>query len=82
MIELFTKVRLTVDFPEHGLKKGDSATVIEYYPMNGNGEDGYSLEGFHIPLAGVTLEVFESQIESIEKITPEDLSKPTAFKTL
>ncbi len=61
-IELYTRVALKVDFPEHGLKKGDTAYVIEHYSMPEGEEDGYSLEGFGIPIPGVTVEVKESQI--------------------
>jgi hypothetical protein len=61
--ELYQWVALTVDFPEYGLKKGDRAMVIEHYPMPEGQEDGYSLEGFGVPIKGITLEVSESQIE-------------------
>jgi hypothetical protein len=36
--------------------------VIEHYPMPENQEDGYSLQGFGVPIPGVTVEVRESQI--------------------
>jgi hypothetical protein len=39
--------------------------VIEHYPMPENQEDGYSLEGFGIPILGVTVEVRESQIQPL-----------------
>jgi len=48
MIKLYTEVALTQDLPEYGLKKGDTAIVIEHYPMPEGQEDGYSLEGFDI----------------------------------
>jgi hypothetical protein len=64
-IELYTQVELTEDLPEYSLKKGDIAMVIEYYPMPENQEDGYSLEGFDIPIEGITVEVKESQIKPI-----------------
>jgi hypothetical protein len=66
MIELYTEVALSQDLPEYGLKKGDTAMVIEHYPMPKGQEDGYSLEGFGIPIAGVTVEVRESQIQPIK----------------
>jgi hypothetical protein len=64
-IELYTQVALTVDLPRHGLKKGDIAYVIEHYAMPEGTEDGYSLEGFGIPIEGITVEVRESQIRSL-----------------
>ena len=63
MIKLYTEVALTQDFPEYRLKKGDTAMVIEHYPMPEGQEDGYSLEGFDIPIPGITVEVRESQIQ-------------------
>jgi hypothetical protein len=65
MIKLYTEVALTQDLPEYGLKKGDTAIVIEHYPMPEGQEDGYSLEGFDIPILGVTVEVRESQIQPL-----------------
>jgi hypothetical protein len=65
MIKLYTEVTLNQDFPEYGLKKGDTAMVIEHYPMPEGQEDGYSLEGFGIPILGVTVEVRESQIQPL-----------------
>jgi hypothetical protein len=35
------------DLPEHGLKKGDVATLVDYVPHPGEGEDGYVLEVFN-----------------------------------
>ncbi|MBF0376777.1 MAG: DUF4926 domain-containing protein [Desulfamplus sp.] len=43
---LFEEVILSKDFPKKRLKKGDVATIIEYYPIS-EGEDGYSLEIFN-----------------------------------
>ncbi len=62
-IELYQLVALTEDLPEYGLKKGDTAIAIEYYPTPAGEEDGYSLEGFDIDIETVTVEVGESQIK-------------------
>jgi hypothetical protein len=59
----YTQIALTEDLPNYGLKKGDTAMVIEHYPMPEGQEDGYSLEGFDIPISGITLEVKSSQIQ-------------------
>jgi Domain of unknown function (DUF4926) len=56
---LFSQVSLVEDLPEHHLKRGDIATIVEHYPMS-EGEDGYSLEGFDVP--NITVEVAASQI--------------------
>lgn len=57
---LFSQVALAEDLPEHHLKRGDVATVVEHYPMPDGEEDGYSLEGFDTP--NITIEVAASQI--------------------
>ncbi|MBE9125373.1 MULTISPECIES: DUF4926 domain-containing protein [unclassified Coleofasciculus] len=57
---LFSQVALAHDLPEYSLKRGDIATIVEYYPMAEGEEDGYSLEGFDLPQ--VTIEVAASQI--------------------
>ncbi len=62
---LFSQVILAEDIPEHCLKRGDRATVVEYYPMPDNEDDGYSLEGFDVP--NITIEVAASQIMSLQK---------------
>jgi hypothetical protein len=59
---LFIQVALTEDIPEYGLNKGSAGTIVEYYPMASDREDGYSLEGL-IPKD--TVEVAESQIQYI-----------------
>jgi hypothetical protein len=57
---LFSQVALAEDLPEHHLKRGYIATVVEHYPMPDEEEDGYSIEGFGVP--NVTIEVADSQI--------------------
>jgi hypothetical protein len=65
----FTQIALRQDLPEYGLKKGSIATIVEYYPMPANQEDGYSLEGL---IPNDTVEVAESQIEAIS-LAPQSL---------
>ena len=60
--ELFTKVILTVDFPQYDLKRGQIGTIVERYPMSNGEEPGYSLEGL---LEQDTIEVSESQLSSV-----------------
>jgi hypothetical protein len=68
---LFSQVALTEDLPEHNLKRGDTATIVEYYPMPEGEEDGYSLEGFDVPQ--VTIEVAASQIVPITQWQKEEM---------
>lgn len=62
---LFSQVALAEDLPEHHLKRGDIATVVKYYPMPDEEDDGYSLEGFGLP--NITTEVAASGIISVNK---------------
>jgi hypothetical protein len=38
---------LSDDLPEHGLRRGDVATLVEHHPGRPGQEDGYSLEVFN-----------------------------------
>ena len=63
--ELFTRVALREDFPQHQLHQDDVATVVEHLPV-AEGEDGYSLEVFNA--VGETIAILvvaESQIEPL-----------------
>jgi S1-C subfamily serine protease len=63
--ELFSRVALKEDIPQHGLRRGDVATVVEHHPVSQE-EDGYSLEVFNA--VGDTIAVIvltESQIEPL-----------------
>ncbi|MEO1094311.1 MAG: DUF4926 domain-containing protein [Cyanobacteria bacterium J06638_28] len=67
---LFSQVALAIDLPEHDLKRGAIATVVEHYPMPEGTEDGYSLEGFEVP--NVTVEVATSQIIPVAQWEQEE----------
>ncbi|WP_017306928.1 DUF4926 domain-containing protein [Spirulina subsalsa] len=47
MIELYQRVALNQDIPEHHLKKGDIAIFIDIIPHPQGGEEGYVLEIFN-----------------------------------
>lgn len=55
--ELYTRMALSEDLPDHGLRRGDVATLVEQHPGRAGKEDGYSLEVFNAVVA-----VRESQI--------------------
>jgi hypothetical protein len=64
--ELFTRVALKTDLPEHKLRSGDVATTVEYHPGRPGQEPGYTLEVFNA--VGETVAVVtvpESQIEPL-----------------
>ena len=64
--ELYTRVALAADLPEHHLRRGDIATLVEFHPGRPHQEPGYSLEVF--TATGETVAVItvrESQIEPL-----------------
>ena len=64
--QLFTKVALRADIPEHKLRRGAVATIVEPHPGRLGQEPGYSLEVFNA--VGETIAVVtvrESQIEPL-----------------
>jgi hypothetical protein len=66
--ELFKRVALAVDITEHGLKKGDIATIVEYLPADHNPEPGYALEVFNALGESIdVLAVAESEIELLRE---------------
>ncbi|MGB3136782.1 MAG: DUF4926 domain-containing protein [Nodosilinea sp.] len=67
---LFSQVALAKDLPEYHLKRGDIGTVVEYYPIPEEEDDGYSLEGFGV--ANITVEVAASQIISVSQWQQEE----------
>jgi hypothetical protein len=65
---LFTRVALADDLPKENLRRGDLATIVEYYEGSHSQEPGYELEVFNA--VGDTFAVVtarESQIESLRK---------------
>ena len=64
--ELYTRVGLATDLPEHRLRRGDVATLVEFHPGRPDQEPGYSLEVFTATGETVTvITVRESQIEPL-----------------
>jgi len=63
--ELFSHVILTQDIPDHGLCRGDLATVVEQYEGVPGQEPGYELEVFNaVGQTVAILSVSESQVEA------------------
>ena len=63
---LFTRVALADDLPKENLRRGDLATIVEYYEGRSGQEPGYELEVFNA--VGDTFAIVtarESQIESL-----------------
>ncbi len=65
---LFKRVSLAQDIPEHGLHKGDLATIVEMHEGSPGQETGYSLEVFNA--VGETIAVLvveESRINPVRR---------------
>jgi hypothetical protein len=68
---LFSEVSLVEDIPEHDLKKGDVATVVEQIEPRSGGEPGYALEVFNA--FGETFAVLLVQESQIEPLRSDEL---------
>ena len=68
--KLFEEIFLTKDLPGKKLKKGDVATIVEYYPVS-TGEDGYSLEVFNA--VGDTIAVITVPESAIQALTEDEV---------
>ena len=65
---LYSRIALLADLPQENLRRGDVATVVEYYQGQKGQESGYELEFFNAigeTIAVVT--VSESQIEPLHR---------------
>ena len=69
-IDLFKRVALRIDIPEHALRKGDVATIVEHLPGK-NGEDGYALEVFNA--IGESIAVITTPESAVEPLTGDKI---------
>ena len=72
-IELYQRIALTRDLPEHHLCKGDVAVVVEYLPgTSASGdEDGYALEVFNA--VGETIAVVMVPVSAVKPLTENEV---------
>lgn len=56
---LFSRISLAEDFSEHGLRKGDLATIVDRHEGEPGQETGYSLEVFNALGETITVLVVE-----------------------
>ena len=72
-IDLYQRVALTLDLPEHNLCKGDVAVVVEYLPGTAasGGEDGYALEIFSA--VGETIAVVLVPVSAVQPLTENEI---------
>ena len=69
--ELYTRMALSEDLPEYGLRRGDVATLVEHHPGRPGQEDGSSLEIFNA--VGDTVAVVTVRESQIEPLTADEL---------
>ena len=78
-LELYQEVALTRDLPEHQLKAGDIATLVDFVPHPSGGEDGCVLEVFNavsesIAVVAVPISVVEA-LRADEILTVRSLAQ-------
>jgi Domain of unknown function (DUF4926) len=66
-LELYQYVALCRDIPEHNLKRGDVAMLIDYVKHPSNGEDGYILEVFNA--TGDSIAIFTVPMSTVSLST-------------
>ena len=65
-VELYQEVALTRDLPEHGLKAGDIAMLVDFVPHPSDGEEDCVLEVFNaIGESFITIAVPISAVETL-----------------
>jgi hypothetical protein len=79
--KLFDRVALKRDFDEHGLKRGDLATLVDIVPHPSGGPEGAVLEVFNalgesimcvaVPLQDVEL-LCEDEILTVRRLAPHN----------
>lgn len=67
---LFERVALSRDVPEHGLVRGDVATIVERHPAS-LGEAGFTLEVFNA--LGETIAVVTVEESAIQPLTANEV---------
>ncbi len=72
-IELYQRVALARDIPEHSLRTWDVAVVVEHLPGTSatDGEDGYALEVFNA--LGETIAVVMVPASAVQPLTENEV---------
>ena len=70
-LELYQDVALTRDLPEHQLKAGDIATLVDLIPHPTGGEEGCILEVFNA--IGETIAVVTVPISAVEPLRSDEI---------
>ena len=70
-IELYQEVALARDLPEHGLKAGDVAMLVDFVSHPSGGEAGCVLEVFNA--TGESFAVIAVPISAVEVLRPDEI---------
>ena len=70
-LKLYQEVALTHDLPEHELRAGDIATLIDFVAHPNGGEDGCVLEVFNA--VGESITVIAVQISAVEVLRADEI---------
>jgi hypothetical protein len=70
-MELYQEVALTRDLPEHGLRSGDIAMLVDFVPHPTNGEEGCVLEVFNA--IGESIAVIAVPISAVEILRQDEI---------
>ncbi len=69
--ELFQDVALVRDLPEHKLRAGDIATLVDFVRDPSDGEDGCVLEVFNAVRESIA--VITAPISAVEALSPDEI---------
>lgn len=78
--QLFTRVALREDFPQHRLRKGDVATIVDRHEAAPDEETGYSIEVFNA--IGNTIAVIVVAESQIENLFPDEVLHVRQLETV
>jgi len=70
-LALYQEVALTCDLPEHELRAGDIATLVDFVANSSGGEEGCVLEVFNA--VGESLAVVAVPISTVEGLRPDEI---------
>jgi hypothetical protein len=70
-VELYQEVALTCDLPDHGLRIGDIAMLVDFVPHPSGGEEGCVLEVFNA--IGESLTTITVPMSAVEALRSDEV---------
>ena len=71
MLELYQRIALSHELPEHNLKKGDVVTLVDYVTHPSGGENGYVLEVFNA--VGESIDVIAVPMSAVQPLRNDEI---------